>query len=77
MKTANPNPIKESHQPLYPRTPRPRHHPAKQANPKLSTRVTFVENPYPFEERHASLFEPLIQEIRQSLLREPQNEPTY
>ena len=40
--------------------------------PQSSTRISFVENPYTFEERHASLSEPLIPAIRQAPLSEPQ-----
>ena len=42
-------------------------------NPQTSTRISFQDNPYTFEERHARLFEPLEPVQRQA----PLSEPTY
>ena len=42
-------------------------------NPQTSTRISFQDNPYTFEERHARLSEPLEPVQRQS----PLSEPTY
>ena len=42
-------------------------------NPQTSTRISFQDNPYTFEERHARLSEPLEPVHRQALL----SEPTY
>ena len=41
-------------------------------NPQSSTRISFQDNPYTFEERHA--LEPVI---RQASISEPQYEPVY
>ena len=46
-------------------------------NPQSSTRVSFQDNPYKFEERHARLSEPLESVICQALLSEPQYETVY
>ena len=46
-------------------------------NPQSSTRISFQDNPYTFEERHARLSEPLEPVIRQASLSEPQCEPVY
>ena len=51
--------------------------PTSTQQPHSSTRISFQENPYTFEERHARLSEPLEPAVRQALLSEPQNEPTY
>ena len=55
-----------------------RHHPRKNRhhlqlpqNPQLSTRISFQDNPYTFEERHARLSEPLEPVQRQAPLSEP------
>ena len=45
--------------------------------PQSSTRISFQENPYTFEERHALLSEPLISVVRHAPLSEPQYEPIY
>ena len=45
--------------------------PTTTQNPKTSTRISFQDNPYTFEERHARLSEPLVQ--RQA----PLSELTY
>ena len=59
-----------------------RHHPKKNPtpptttqtqNPQTSTRISFQDNPYTFEERHARLSEPLEPVRRQA----PLSEPTY
>ena len=57
-----------------------RHHPKKTQqnlqlpkNPQTSTRISFPDNPYTFEERHARLSEPLEPVQRQA----PLSEPTY
>ena len=42
-------------------------------NPQTSTRISFQDNPYTFEERHARLSEPLEPVQRQA----PLSEPTY
>ena len=47
------------------------------SQPQSSTRISFVENPYTFEERHSSLSETLKPAIRQAPLSEPQYDPTY
>ena len=41
-------------------------------NPQSSTRISFQDNPYTFEERHARLSEPLEPVTRQASLSEPQ-----
>ena len=41
-------------------------------NPQSSTRISFQDNPYIFEERHARLSETLEPVIRQASLSEPQ-----
>ena len=46
------------------------------SQPQSSTRISYAENPYTFEERHASLSEPLEPAIRQAPLSEPQYGPT-
>ena len=46
-------------------------------NPHSSTRISFQENPYTFEERHVRLSEPLEPNVRQAPLSEPQYEPTH
>ena len=46
-------------------------------NPQSSTRISFQDNPYTFEERHARLSEPLEPVIRQASLSESPNEPVY
>ena len=51
--------------------------PTNTQNPQSSTRISFQENPYTFEERHARLSEPLELVVRQAPLSEPQDEPTY
>ena len=51
--------------------------PTSTQNPQSTTRISFQENPYNFEERHARLSEPLEPVIRQAPLSEPQYEPTY
>ena len=45
--------------------------------PQLSTRTSFHENPYTFEERHALLSEPFLPVVRHAPPSEPQYEPTY
>ena len=57
-----------------------RHHPEENStppsitqNPQKSTRISFQDNPYTFEERHARLSEPLEPVQRQA----PLSEPTY
>ena len=45
--------------------------------PQSFTRISYVENPYTFEERHAPLSETLLPAIRQAPLSELQYEPTY
>ena len=45
--------------------------------PQSSTNVSFQDNPYTFEERHARLSEPLEPVFRQASLSEPQYEPVY
>ena len=57
-----------------------RHHPkitkpppSTTQNPQTSTRISFQDNPYTFEERHARLSEPLEPVQRQA----PLSEPTY
>ena len=42
-----------------------------------STRISFQDNPYTFEERRARVSEPLEPVIRQAPLGEPQHEPVY
>ena len=44
--------------------------------PQPSTRISFQENPYTYEERRASLSEPLIPAICHAPVSEPQNEST-
>ena len=51
--------------------------PTSTPNPHSSTLISFQENPYTFEERHARLSEPLEPVVRQAPLSEPQNEPKY
>ena len=51
--------------------------PTSSQNPHSSTHISFQENPYTFEERHARLSEPLQPVLRQAHLSEPQYEPTY
>ena len=51
--------------------------PTKSQNPRSYTRISFQDNPYTFEERHARLFEPLEPVFRQAPLSKPQYEPTY
>ena len=51
--------------------------PTSTQNPCSSTRFSFLENPYTFEERHARLSELLEPVVRQAILSEPQYEPTY
>ena len=46
-------------------------------NPHSYTRLSFQENPYTFEERHARLSEPLEPVVRQAPLSKPQYEPAY
>ena len=46
-------------------------------NPQSSTGISFQDNPYTFEERHARLSEPLEPVVRHAPLSEPQYEPTY
>ena len=46
-------------------------------NPQSSTRISFQDNPFTFEERHARLSEPLEPVLRQAPLSEPQYEPVY
>ena len=46
-------------------------------NPQSSTRISFQDNRYIFEERHARLSEPLEPVIRQAPLSKPQYEPVY
>ena len=41
------------------------------------TSISFQENPYTFEERHALLSEHLIPVVRHAPLSEPQYKPTY
>ena len=55
----------------YPTTP------TNTQNPQSSTRNSFQDNPYTFEERHARLFEPFEPVVRHAPLSEPQYEPTY
>ena len=50
-----------------------RHHLQLPKNPQTSTRISFQDNPYTFEERHARLSEPLEPVQRQA----PLSEPTY
>ena len=40
-------------------------------NPQTSTRISFQDNPYTFDERHARLSEPLEPVHRQASLSEP------
>ena len=47
--------------------------PTSTQNPQISTRISFQDNPYDFEERHARLSEPLEPVHRQA----PLSEPTY
>ena len=47
--------------------------PTTTQNPQTSTRISFQDNPYTFEERHARLSEPLVPVQRQA----PLSEPTY
>ena len=47
--------------------------PTTTQNPQTSTRISFQDNPYTFEERHARLSEPLEPVQRQA----PLSEPTY
>ena len=47
--------------------------PTTTQNPQTSTRISFQDNPYTFEERHARLTEPLEPVQRQA----PLSEPTY
>ena len=47
--------------------------PSTTQNPQTSTRISFQDNPYTFEERHARLSEPLEPVQRQA----PLSEPTY
>ena len=47
--------------------------PTTTQNPQTSTRISFQDNPLPFEERHARLSEPLEPVQRQASL----SEPTY
>ena len=49
------------------------HPPSTTQNPQTSTRISFQDNPYTFEERHARLSEPLEPVQRQASL----SEPTY
>ena len=51
--------------------------PTNTQNSQSSTRISFQDNPYTFEERHARLSEPLEPVVRQAPLSEPQDEPTY
>ena len=54
----------------YPTTP------TNTQNPQSSTRNSFQDYPYTFEERHAPLFEPFEPVVRHAPLSEPQYEPT-
>ena len=45
--------------------------PSTTQNPQTSTRISFQDNPYTFEERHARLSEPLEPVQRQAPLSEP------
>ena len=47
--------------------------PTTTQNPQTSTRISFQDNPYTFEERHARLSQPLETVQRQA----PLSEPTY
>ena len=51
--------------------------PTKTQNPKSSTRISFHDNPFTFEERHVRLSEPLEPVVHQAPLTKPQYEPTY
>ena len=51
--------------------------PTSTHNPHSSTRISFQENPYTFEERHARLSKLLEPVVRQARLGEQQYEPTY
>ena len=51
--------------------------PTSTQNPQSFTRISFQENPYTFEERHARLSEPLEPVVRQAPLSELQYKPTY
>ena len=46
-------------------------------NPQSSRRISFQDNPYTFEERHARVSEPLELVVRQASLSEPQSEPKH
>ena len=76
FKIASPHSINES--PLtttsqdFPTTPKS----SQTRRPQSSTRTSFVENHHTIEERHASLFEPLVPAIRQAPLNQQQYEPT-
>ena len=47
------------------------------SQPQSSTRISFQENPFTFDGRHASLSEPIITAIRQAPLGEAQYELAY
>ena len=47
------------------------------SQPQSSARISFQENLYTFDGRHASLSEPLLTAIRQAPLGEPQYETAY
>ena len=51
--------------------------PTTTQDPQTSTRISFQDNPYTFEERHARLSEPLEPVVRHAPLSEPQYKPTY
>ena len=46
-------------------------------NPQSSTRISFQDNPYTIEERHAGLSEPVEPVTRQAALSKPHHEPEY
>ena len=47
------------------------------SNHQSSTRISFQDNPYTFEERRTRFSEPLEPVIRQASLSKPQYEPAY
>ena len=49
----------------------------KTHNPQSSTRISFQDNPYTVEERHARLSEPIEPVTRQAPLSKSQYEPVY
>ena len=77
LKIANPNPIRNS-QPTNPTQDTQTLSKASHSNqPQSPTLISYVENPYTFEERHASLSKPFTPAHCYAPLREPYYEAIY